>query len=173
MKKHIETFKVLWANKKMRSLIILAFYAIFFTVVIIAFGNREVVTNEIPKTAMQEFRENKHYRYNLVVNNEKSYSVSVFSSEATTLPAELKFLNNEFIYKLVSTGLLQGVNNNFSENYKDSIYKIDANKASKLLVDSKAITLTIREKEQKIERVVIEFDESYNGLIKLELNYSW
>lgn len=173
MKQYIEIFKKAWSDMRLRSLMKLGLYFIFFLVVILVFGSREIETGTMPKNALAEFKDTKQYRYSLLVNNENTYYINVFSSGASKLPEGLDFLDNQFIYDLIMQGDIESVNNNYTEKYKESVYKIEALKASKLLSNSPDVLLTIREKDQKIEKVIIKFSGSYKDFKTLELNYSW
>lgn len=170
MKKYINIFKDLISNKRTRAIMILALYFIFFIVVISIFnGKREdnIIVTEIP------FQNLTNYSYSLIVNDTDNYTVVSYAGELTGIPDDLKFLNNKFIYELETSATLLKSNTDYSTEITTKEYSVSSITFEILLNTKNTAKLYISYKNDKIQKVIIEFEKEYKTFNKLELNYMW
>ncbi len=70
MKEHIEKFKELWANKRIRAAIILGFYALFFIFLSVALNSSSQV---VTSTDITDY---KSYNYTITIESDETFIVT-------------------------------------------------------------------------------------------------
>ncbi|MEG2311304.1 MAG: hypothetical protein RSB72_01240 [Bacilli bacterium] len=101
--------KEIWKNKRYRSLIILAFYALFFVIVFVFLNinTNKAIKPPVPKTTIQNYAELSNYEFTLEVNiikdNKEIKNICQGkTNQKTTIINDRYYLKDDKIYEIVN-----------------------------------------------------------------------